>query len=134
MKITTYLLPVTILLSACGGESNSTASAAAAGTFKGQVGDKQYDLQVRCRNLEEDYFQFLSDNNDYTDTNGDGLNISGMQNGDSFIFTVIDNGVTFSAPGLERFEKTANGASGSGKLWEDGGTSTAEGSFTVDCG
>jgi len=106
---------------------------AGAGYFDGVVGEHAYLVNVNCSDLEQDYFRFLSDRTDAADSNGDGVIISGMQDGEKFVLTVIDNGVTLSTGRLENFKKSADGATGSGRLYRDNSTEYAEGHFTVIC-
>lgn len=42
------------------------------------LGEKQYSVAVEYSYFEEEYFQFKSNENDPTDTNGEGLIISGI--------------------------------------------------------
>ncbi len=107
---------------------------AAAGNFSGNLADTEYNVAVICEYFDQDYFQFKSDQTDVTDTNGDGIVISGMQNNGKFVLTIIDGGTTYSTGNLSNFQKGDNAATGSGTLYEDGGTGTAEASFSVDCG
>lgn len=134
------LLIGAIVVAGCsegGGTGDQAASTAPAtsggGAFTGSVGDRSYQVSVTCAYLDEDYFMFKSDRSDSSDTNGDGIIISGMQNGEKFVFTVIDNGKKYSTGKLAKFEKSASGATGSGTLSEDPGPNTVEAEFTVAC-
>lgn len=114
----------------------STASAdqpSGTGYFDGVVGDHAFLVNVQCSDLEQDYFRFLSDRTDVADSNGDGVIISGMQNGEKFVLTVTNNGETFSTGRLENFKKNATGATGSGRLYQDNSTGYLETHFTVVC-
>jgi len=106
---------------------------AGSGYFDGVVGDHAFLVNVECSDLEQDYFRFLSDRTDVADSNGDGVIISGMQNGDKFVLTVINNGETFSTGRLENFRKSATGATGSGRLYQDNSTGYFDTHFTVVC-
>jgi len=129
-KLTTILLPA---LSLMGGISSATADQPGTGYFDGVVGDHAFLVNVNCSDLEQDYFRFLSDRTDVADSNGDGVIISGMQDGDKFVFTVINNGETFSTGRLENFKKNATGATGSGRLYQDNSTGYLETHFIVVC-
>jgi len=136
MKVTmttVFALALACALDAAAEEAQSQ-QAAAGSYFDGVVGDHAYLVNVRCRDLEQDYFRFLSDRTDAADSNGDGVIISGMQDGGKFILTVVDNGVKLSTGRLENFTKNPNGATGSGTLHQDGSTASLEGHFTVVCG
>lgn len=134
-----------LLLAGCGGNNEapappeapakpaSHANAASHGTFHGTVGDNSYEVDVDCFHLDKDWFTFLSDQNDMTDSNGDGLNISGMQNGDKFVLTVTDHGQTYSTGRLESFSKNATGARGSGSLMLEGSPDRFDAEFSVTC-
>ena len=131
---------ISLLLFGCGeGESAAEVSAtkgaapSGGGSFNGRVGDQTYKVEVTCKGLDQDWFMFLSDRNDSTDSNGDGLNISGMQNGDNFILTIVDQGVTYSGGMHANFSKNANGAQGSGSLWQDNSRNSFDAEFTVTC-
>ncbi|MGD8580557.1 MAG: hypothetical protein PVI46_14590 [Lysobacterales bacterium] len=137
-----------LLLAGCGNGNEATATnadsdtpqapashtqASSHGKFTGSVGDQTYEVDVDCFHLDKDWFTFLSDQDDVSDSNGDGQNISGMQNGDKFVFTVVDHGKTYSTGNLTSFSKSATGASGSGTLWLDGASGQFEAEFSVDC-
>jgi len=131
---------ISLLLFGCGeGESAAEASATkgaapgGGGSFSGRVGDQTYKVEVACKGLDQDWFMFLSDRTDHTDSNGDGLNISGMQNGDKFTLTIVDQGVTYSTGKLTMFSKDANGAQGSGALYQDNSRNSFDAEFTVIC-
>ena len=111
----------------------SHAAAASQGSFTGTVGGQEYEVTVDCFHLDKDWFTFLSDRDDVTDSNGDGLNISGMQNGDRFVLTVIDHGEKHSTGKLASFTKSATGAQGAGSLTLDGSPQTLEAYFSVSC-
>jgi len=102
------------------------------GTFSGNLGGKQYNVAIECQYFNEDYFKFQSDKTDVTDSNGDGLIISGFQKDKKLVLTIMDNGKTFSAANIE-FTKDNNTVSGSGKLFEEGTARSFEVSFKVAC-
>ncbi len=125
-----------ITLSACSKGSGEGASAKVkknSGMFTGTVAEKKYKVGVNCTDIDKDYFRFLSDRTDVSDTNGDGIVLSGMENNGKLVLTIIDNGKTFSA-GNVKFTKGNNNAQGSGKLFEQGGDAIHEVKFTVNCG
>lgn len=136
-KVTSMTKLTTILVLALGSVGGIPSAMAAqqpgTGYFDGVVGDHAFLVNVNCSDLEQDYFRFLSDRTDAADSNGDGVIISGMQNGDKFVLTVINNGETFSTGRLENFKKNANGATGSGRLYQDNSTAYLETHFTVVC-
>ena len=98
------------------------------------VAGNEYQVKVSCSYFDKDYFQFLSDKTDASDSYGDGLVISGMENKGKFILTIIDNGKTFSSGNLSNFIKGENNAEGSGKLFEEGMAGTHDFQFSVNCG
>ena len=114
-------------------QAKPEAKPAAGGMFDGKVGDRSYHVAVECSYLDQDYFTFKSDRTDVTDSNGDGLIISGMQNGHKFALTVIDNGVKYSAGRLDSFSKSDTGAEGSGTLFQDGSPDSFAAQFKVSC-
>ncbi|MGA9574274.1 MAG: hypothetical protein WBS20_10045 [Lysobacterales bacterium] len=114
-------------------KSSAPAKPFGKGFFKGVVGERAYLVNVECSNLEQDYFSFKSDPSDVNDTNGDGLIISGMQNGEKFVLTIVDNGETFSVGRLANFNKTPDGAEGSGTLFQDNSTASFASHFSVKC-
>ena len=106
------------------------------GLFSGAIAGKEYKVAVSCSYFDKDYFQFLSDKTDVSDTNGDGFIISGMETNGKFSLTIIDKGKKFSVGNLSKFSKGDNKAEGSGKLFEEG-TANPSGhdvQFTVSCG
>lgn len=156
-KIPSMLLAaaITAVLGACAADTADGASNAAAvsatsaaasvaasasytppGRFTATLGERSYDVAVECSYLEQDYFQFKSDKTDITDSNGDGLIISGFQDGKTLTLGIIDQGVNFSTPGLDTFTKSAAGISGGGEMWEEGATDpkSLPVAFTVECG
>jgi hypothetical protein len=137
MKNLCTMLALCPLLISCGGgsgESQDAAGQTASGKFSGTVAGNTYQVAVSCDYFDQDYFQFKSDRTDASDSNGDGIVISGMQNNGKFVLTIMDSGTTFSTGNLSNFEKGDNKATGSGTLFEDGGTDTAEVQFSIDCG
>jgi hypothetical protein len=116
-----------------GQESSSGSAAAERGSFSGNVDGKAYALDVDCSHLDQDFFMFKSDRTDATDSDGDGLVISGMQNGAKFVLTIIDNGQTYSTGNLATFEKSPDGAQGSGTLWLEDANESFPAEFSVLC-
>lgn len=90
------------------------------GLFTATLGGKQYKVEIECSYFNEDYFKFQSDKTDLTDSNGDGLIISGFQKGKKLVLTIINRSKKFSAANII-FTKANNTASGGGKLFEEGG-------------
>ena len=140
MKKGLMAIALSLSIMGCGESTRATGQESASsnesnqGMFKGNVGEKTYEIAVNCSYLDQDYFMFKSDATDVTDSNGDGIIISGMQTGDKFTFTVIDNGKTFSVGRLASFSKADNQAEGSGTVYEDGSTNSYEARFQVTCG
>jgi hypothetical protein len=130
-----------LLLAGCGGNGDGNASASGTtsassydGTFTATVGDRSYDVPVNCSGLGEDDFEFRSDRSDASDTNGDGYVVSGMQNGEKFILTVMDHDTTWSTPNLSEWTVDGTTVEGAGPLYEDGGDNrTRSVSFTANC-
>jgi hypothetical protein len=126
-----------ILLIGCGkgnDESGSSNVQKNSGMFSGSVAGNEYKVEVSCSYLDKDYFQFKSDKTDISDTNGDGIIISGMETSGKFTLTIIDNGKTFSVGNLSNFTKGDNKAEGSGKLFEEGTADAHDVQFSVICG
>ena len=111
---------------------NKTQIIATKGIFNGNLGGKQYSVAIECSYFNEDYFKFQSDKTDVTDSNGDGLIISGFQKGKKLVLTIIDNGKTFSAANVQ-LSKNDDTATGSGKLFEEGTSKAFELTFKVEC-
>jgi len=111
----------------------AAAEPSGTGYFDGVVGDHAFLVNVSCSDLDKDYFRFLSDRTDAADSDGDGVIISGMQSGDKFVFTIVNNGEKLSTGRLENFKKNADGATGSGRLYRDNSTGYLETHFTVVC-
>jgi hypothetical protein len=136
MKKIFTLFVLCILLLGCGkgnDESGSSNVQEKSGMFSGSVAGNEYKAEVNCSYFDKDYFQFKSDKTDITDTNGDGIVISGMETSGKFSLTLIDNGKTFSAGNLSYFTKADNKAEGSGKLFEEGTANTHDVQFSVIC-
>jgi hypothetical protein len=137
------LVLAALAVTACGDGSaeatssdSTSAASGATGQFTGKLGEQAITVDVTCQYLDQDYFMFKSDLSDSADSNGDGLVISGMQNGEKLVFTVIDHGTTWSVGRLAAFSKdvVGNSAMGAGTLHEDGGSRSVETAFEVDCG
>ena len=131
------MLAISILLISCGNKNDENGSPNVpenSGMFSGTVAENEYKVKVSCSYFDKDYFQFLSDKTDVSDTNGDGLIISGMEHNGKFILTIIDNGKTFSVGNLSNFTKGENNAEGSGKLFEEGTADAHDVQFSVTCG
>ena len=105
------------------------------GVFKAVTSNKTYEVAIECSYYEEDYFQFKSDKLDVGDSNGDGLNINGYQNGKQLVLTIVDNGVNFSAPNITTWQKTDNAFKGTATLYEEGSSTanTIEVTFSGSC-
>ncbi|NVJ65005.1 MAG: hypothetical protein HWE16_00835 [Gammaproteobacteria bacterium] len=101
--------------------------------FVAQLNGKEYSVNVKCSHFDKDYFQFNSDANDITDSNGDGLIISGMETNGKFSLTIIDHGKTYSVGKLANFAKEGKTAKGSGVLFDEDTSSSLDIKFSVDC-
>ena len=109
------------------------------GNFKAIIIDgensKSYSVKIRCRSFEEDYFQFFSDKDDVTDSNGDGLIISGFQDGKKLNLTIVDNGKSLSTGNITEFDKVKalSVLKGKGLLFKRGTAQTVTVTFSVEC-
>lgn len=90
-------------------------------------------MDVACSYFDQDYFQFKSDKTDASDTDGDGLIISGMQNGSNLVLTIVDGDTTFSSAGISDWKKDAGAAAGRGVLYGDDGSGPFEVEFEIHC-
>lgn len=129
------IIAIFILLAGCSkgdDESEVTKVQENSGMFSGIVSGKEYKVGVNCFSFDKDYFRFLSDITDVSDTNGDGIILSGFEMNGKLILTIIDNGKTFSA-GNVIFTKGDNKAEGSGKLFEEGTGNVHDVKFNVSC-
>lgn len=136
MKQKLTMIAICILLAGCsksGNEGESSNAQKNSGLFSGIVAGNEYKVGVNCSYFDKDYFQFKSDKTDISDTNGDGIILSGMENNGKFTLTIIDNGKTFSAGSLSNFTKGDDKAEGSGKLFEEGTAKAHDVQFTVTC-
>jgi hypothetical protein len=125
-----------ILLLGCGegnDKSGTSKVQKSSGMFSGTVAGNEYKVAVNCSYFDKDYFQFKSDKTDISDTNGDGIIISGMENNGQFALTIIDNGKKYSAGNVTSFSKGDNKANGSGKLFVEGTADAHDVQFTVNC-
>ena len=136
MNHKSVMIAIFILLAGCskGGDVDEiTKGQKSTGMFSGIVAGKEYKVGVNCSDFDKDYFRFLSDRTDVSDTNGDGIILSGMENNGKLVLTIIDNGKTFSA-GNVNFTKGDNKVEGSGKLFEEVTAIAHDVQFTVTCG
>jgi len=134
MKIPTIILYTVVLISCKDASKKSkTEVTTPKGTFSGNLMGKKYEVEIQYSYFNQDYFKFQSDKTDITDSYGDGLIISGYQQGKKMVLTINDNGKNFSSANIQ-FTKADNIASGSGKLFEEGGDVTGlEVSFKIEC-
>lgn len=133
----------TVLFAGCNGSQNKQLRLEASGdmappttmqgTFQADFNGKHYEVPIECSYYEHDYFKFQSDKTDVSDTNGDGLVVSGFQNGEKLVLTIKDQDVIYSAPGIREWKKENNGMEGSGVLFEEGGVKQSKVSFQVKC-
>lgn len=103
------------------------------GSFKATTSYKAYSVNVRCSNFDKDYFQFFSDKDDVTDSNGDGIIISGFQDGKKLNLTIVDNGKSFSTGNITGFTKGHGILTAKGVLFKEGTAETIDVSFFVKC-
>lgn len=89
------------------------------GLFKATMGEKEYEVDIGCTHLDEDYFKFRSDKTVHADSNGDGLIISGVQMNKRLILTLEDHGQKYSTQNMMQWKKDGIGASGTGVLYND---------------
>ena len=137
MKNLFTLFAICTLMAGCGEGNSGSANSRAQknpGLFSGAVAGNEYKVEVSCSYFDKDYFQFKSDKTDISDTNGDGIIISGMETRGKFMLTIIDNGRTFSVGNLSNFSKGDAKAEGSGKLFEEGTSEAHDVQFLVTCG
>lgn len=134
-KIITLIATCGFLIGCGEGSDNSGISKVqkGLGEFSGTVAGKNYKVQVSCSYFNKDYFQFKSDKTDISDTNGDGIVISGMENNGKFALTIIDNERTYSAGNLSTFSKGDKKAEGSGKMFVEGSADAHDVQFSVIC-
>jgi hypothetical protein len=136
MKKIIPVFALCVLFIGCGKGSDESGNSAVqknSGTFSGSVAGNEYKVDVTCSYFDKDYFQFKSDKTDISDTNGDGVVISGMETSGKFTLTIIDNGKTFSVANLSNFTKGDNKAVGSGELFEEGTANAHDVQFSVIC-
>lgn len=109
------------------------------GIFKAKMGDKQYNVPVKCYNFTGDRFvaEFIFASDDgmaHKDTDGDGVVIRGDKvlisslKQDGMMLTLIDKGVEYSSKFTEvmkqfnkipKWSKTPNGVKGTTELVKD---------------
>ena len=124
------------VLTACGGSDDAAPTAssdAKPSKFSGTLDGKSYDVDVSCSFFSTDSFTMRSDKTDVTDSNSDGLIISGDEFNGGFSLTIVDQGNTYSIGRLEDFTKGDNSAQGSGQLIEEGTSAMKDVEFTVTC-
>ena len=136
----TYLIFAALFLTACGSDqqavgsaSDSTPVAKPVGQFRATLGDKSYDLETQCLNLEKEFFAFSSDSKDSAAYQGNRVVISGMQSLSNLMLKIMDDGETWSARNITSWEKSASGAVGSGQMVKAGDSSSYEITFEVIC-
>lgn len=145
MKKLITIISIFLLLVGCNSDKKTkTASKASkqseyTGNFKAIIIDgensKSYSVKIRCRSFDEDYFQFFSDKDDVTDSNGDGLIISGFQSGEKLNLTIVDNGKSLSTGNITDFDKieALSVMKGKGLLFKKGTAQTVVVTFTAEC-
>jgi hypothetical protein len=103
------------------------------GLFTGTLNNKEYSVSVDCSYVNEDYFQFRSDDTDIFDSNGDGLVISGYQRGEKLAITIIDHDQAYSTASTFLWDKRNTKISGTGKLLLEGSAKSYELFFKITC-
>ncbi len=149
-----FLLTVIVSLVACGGDDKSSSkSVEKNGTFTATMGDKNYELAVRCHQFDNDKFEeeftFASDNIfGSEDTDGDGIIVRGDKiklgkdkspiEVDGISLTIVDHGVRYSADPMiaamqkrETWTKTSNGISGTDKMSREDATGLDAGALPI---
>ncbi len=136
----TLMFPVT-LLTACG---DSSSSGTADGRFKATIGDRNIDVEVKCRSFQADAdsleFVFSSDDNTAAkDTNGDGIIVWGSRIKigkdksplpmDGISLDVVIDGESYSViPAIamlnqkQEWTRSSTGISGKDQLMKEGET------------
>ena len=136
MKKTLKIIIMCLLLAGCGQDDEQSKNADVqknSGVFSATLMGNEYKIDVSCSYFDKDYFQFKSDKSDVTDTNGDGIIISGMESNGKFVLTIIDHEKTYSTGNLANFKKSNEKAEGSGTLFQEGTAATHDVQFTVTC-
>ncbi len=144
MKKLITIISIFLLLGCNSDKKTKTSSKASkkseyTGNFKAIVIDgeksKSYSVKIRCRSFDEDYFQFFSDKDDVTDSNDDGLIISGFQDGKKLNLTIVDNGKSLSTGNITDFDKVEalSVMKGKGLLFKENSAQTVTVTFSVEC-
>ena len=114
-------------------EAPAKPAAGPAGSFTARIGNSAYAIPVTCSNAGTDHFTFLSDESDTVDTNGDGLIVSGRQNGALFALKVVDKGVTWSNDSIRGYGNSPSGGRALSTLRRDGSREEVKLEFSVRC-
>ncbi len=142
MKKLITIISIFLLLGCNSDKKTKTTSKASkkseyTGSFKATTNDggnsKAYNVNIRCRSFDEEYFQFFSDKDDITDSNGDGLIISGFQDGKKLNLTIVDNGKSFSSGNITGFTKGHGILTAKGVLFKENTAETINISFFAKC-
>ena len=114
-------------------KATTSKSTNASCSFSASLGDKKFEVDVNCMYLDKDYFIFDSDaRGGLNDTNGDGIIVSGNQDGKKLSLIIVDNGKSYSAGNIT-IVKNENGATGSGTLFLQEGGEQPKVSFSIVC-
>ena len=133
------------LLAGCSGEDNAGTSVSEGnGTFKAAMGDKVYEVAIKCYGFDSESFDkkfvFASDGIGNTDTNNDGIVVRGDRVKldkplpmDGISLDITDQGIRYETASTAlmamyqkqaavptSWSKNANGVSGSTEMIKDG--------------
>ena len=125
------LLLTTLLATGCGQQAGTGIEPN--GRVQVELLGRTYEVEVVCRDISGERFRFLSDATEAHDSNGDGLVVSGVQQGEQLMLILVDQGRSYRANRLSTWEKTPDGATGSGMMLEDGTAAPYGVSFRLSC-
>lgn len=128
------MLMAVVLFTSCGNSDGRAENNLERGSFKATMGEKSYEVDVVCSHLNESYFKFRSDKRVDTDSNEDGLIISGVEMNRRLILTIIDHGKKYQTKNMAVWEKDSDGATGSGILYNEAvATDSRQTTFKMSC-
>jgi hypothetical protein len=96
-----------IALSACGGDSGGGKPA---GEVRATLDGSTYTLEADCGESEGEISLYSVDD-------GSGVEITALQMGEKLNLDVIVGENEYTTPNLDEWQRTADGLSGSGRLW-----------------
>lgn len=120
MRLLAILIITSIGLQACGGKSESGSNGMTDTKLTAEIGGEQYEVDVRYYLDDKSGLTVYSDQNDVTDSNGDGLIFAIFEFNGNLQFDFVKDGERLGGK-ITDWQKTDQEITGSGELKPESG-------------